>query len=461
MKKIFYMLGLVLLTASCTEDYTDWANPQENPQEEVKTVTMTTTNASDVDFANLESDAVQLFVPTVTATDENSTTYKVTLWNDDKSASQVITADNDGYVVVDELRTAVENLYGKRPVMRIINFDIEGYTIVNGQSVKNTSTGTINVTLTAPYISTTYYLIGAPSEWLPTCTTMPFSHSGKDVYEDPVFTVMFPVTDGETWFAIADDKTVASGDWSMVFGCAEGNGNNGTEGQLKRRNELTDDGSWKVVVEGDAKFVKMTINMMDCTYKLEKMNFAEWAWMPGDQNGWNHGASGRLQSPAFDGVYTGYAYLNGGFKMTSQADWNGTNYGWGATEGQLSTDGGAGNLWAAEGFYAVTGDFANLTWTVIPQSWGIIGSAAPGGWDSDSDMTYDTTNKCLTATLDLAAGEIKFRANDDWGINFGGDINDLGRDGSNIAIAEAGNYTINLYLERISSDKFYCTITKN
>ena len=57
------MLGLVLLTASCTEDYTDWANPQENPQEEVKTVTMTTTNASDVDFANLESDAVQLFVP--------------------------------------------------------------------------------------------------------------------------------------------------------------------------------------------------------------------------------------------------------------------------------------------------------------------------------------------------------------------------------------------------------------
>ncbi|MBR2016656.1 MAG: DUF5115 domain-containing protein, partial [Prevotella sp.] len=204
MKKIFYMLGLVLLTASCTEDYTDWANPQENPQEEVKTVTMTTTNASDVDFANLESDAVQLFVPTVTATDENSTTYKVTLWNDDKSASQVITADNDGYVVVDELRTAVENLYGKRPVMRTINFDIEGYTIVNGQSVKNTSTGTINVTLTAPYISTTYYLIGAPSEWLPTCTTMPFSHSGKDVYEDPVFTVMFPVADGETWFAIAD-----------------------------------------------------------------------------------------------------------------------------------------------------------------------------------------------------------------------------------------------------------------
>ena len=460
MKKIFYMLGIALLTASCTEDYTDWASPQVFPEEEAKTVTVTTAAAADVDFATAEGDMVQLFVPTVTASDENTTTYKVTLWNEDKSASEVITANNDGYAAKADLQTAVERLFGKRPVMRTIAMDIEAYTMVNGQSIKSTSTGTINVTLTAPYISTTYYLIGAPSEWLPTCTTLPFTHSGKDVYEDPVFTVMFPVTDGEVWFAIADDKTVESNDWSMVFGCAEGNGNNGTEGKLARRNELTDDGSWKVVVEGDAKFVKMTINMMDCTYKLEKMNFAEWAWLPGDQNGWSHGAAGRIQSANFDGVYTGYAYLNGVFKMTSQADWNGTNYGW-ATETTLSTDGGAGNLWAEAGFYAVTGDFAALTWTLTPQSWGIIGSASPGGWDSDTDMTYDTTKKCLTATVNLVAGEIKFRANDDWGVNFGGDINNLGRDGSNIAIAEAGTYTIDLYLERVSSDNFYCTITKN
>ena len=42
MKKLFYMLGIALLTASCTEDYTDWASPQVFPEEEAKTVTVTT-----------------------------------------------------------------------------------------------------------------------------------------------------------------------------------------------------------------------------------------------------------------------------------------------------------------------------------------------------------------------------------------------------------------------------------
>ena len=120
-------------------------------------------------------------------------------------------------------------------------------------------------------ISENYYLIGSPSEWSPTCTTMPFSHSGKDVSEDPVFTIVFPVSDGECWFAVIDDTTVASQDWGYVFGCAEGDGNNGTEGTLKRRYDLTDGGSFKVVVNGDAKFIRMTINMKEYTYKIEKL----------------------------------------------------------------------------------------------------------------------------------------------------------------------------------------------
>ena len=60
-------------------------------------------------------------------------------------------------------------------------------------------------------------------------------------------------------------------------------------------------------------------------------------------------------------------------------------------------------------------------------------------------MSWDAVNKVFIATIDLTAGEIKFRANDDWGYNFGGSLTDLSSDNApNIPIAEAGNYKITL-----------------
>ncbi|HEY1114592.1 MAG TPA: hypothetical protein VGE66_13565, partial [Chitinophagaceae bacterium] len=53
-----------------------------------------------------------------------------------------------------------------------------------------------------------------------------------------------------------------------------------------------------------------------------------------------------------------------------------------------------------------------------------------------------------TVTLNLTAGEIKFRANDGWDINLGDKGNDktLEPGGDNIPIAAAGNYTVTLNL---------------
>ena len=85
-------------------------------------------------------------------------------------------------------------------------------------------------------------------------------------------------------------------------------------------------------------------------------------------------------------------------------------------------------------------------------------------------MEYDYQSNLWTITLDLTAGTVKFRVNDDWSgsINLGiGDadhpeytINNLWNSGSsqNIPIASAGNYTITLF---IGSSTYSCTITKN
>ena len=65
----------------------------------------------------------------------------------------------------------------------------------------------------------------------------------------------------------------------------------------------------------------------------------------------------------------------------------------------------------------------------------------------------------LVATVTLEAGaEFKIRANEDWAINFG-DAGDgtLKQDGSNITVAEAGDYEVRLYF---CAQTHYYTVTK-
>lgn len=80
--------------------------------------------------------------------------------------------------------------------------------------------------------------------------------------------------------------------------------------------------------------------------------------------------------------------------------------------------------------------------------WGIIGNATPNNWDSDQPMTYDETNKTWKITLDLKAGEFKFRANSNWNINLGDTKGDgvLKLNGNNLKVDANGNYTVSLTL---------------
>lgn len=77
---------------------------------------------------------------------------------------------------------------------------------------------------------------------------------------------------------------------------------------------------------------------------------------------------------------------------------------------------------------------------------GIIGSATPFGWDADVSMFQsDTDTNEYYLTLDLLAGEAKFRANDAWDINWGAIDFPSGtgtQNGPNIPIPQAGTYYI-------------------
>ena len=130
------------------------------------------------------------------------------------------------------------------------------------------------------------------------------------------------------------------------------------------------------------------------------------------------------------------------YKFRGTSDWS-INYGSDAADGKLRMDGG--NIPVdVESDYAITLNLSQPnTYTYIANRWGLIGDATPGGWDNDTNLTWDATNKVFKVTLDLkASGSYKFRANDGWTVNVGGSLDALVQDGGNLSVAADGNYTI-------------------
>lgn len=91
------------------------------------------------------------------------------------------------------------------------------------------------------------------------------------------------------------------------------------------------------------------------------------------------------------------------------------------------------------------------TWNgtmVASSGWGVIGDGSPqGNWDADVDMTangFADGVTTYTITGDFTTADWKFRANDDWVINLGGDLAGLSLDGDNIALTEGGSKTVTL-----------------
>lgn len=169
-----------------------------------------------------------------------------------------------------------------------------------------------------------------------------------------------------------------------------------------------------------------------------------------------------IQGEAYGSTsFEGYVFINSPaaeFKMIPNATGFDGDYGdadASGTSGVLSQDEQSNIKVTGAGYYWVKAntDPGIMSYTLTPVQWAVTGSGTPNGWPDggvvDHDMTYNAAEKTWSVTLTLSAGELKFRANDAWAINYG----DEGADGildfnsgTNIQVPAPGTYLIKLNL---------------
>ena len=127
-----------------------------------------------------------------------------------------------------------------------------------------------------------------------------------------------------------------------------------------------------------------------------------------------------------DGVtlYAALKFMDGVFKLRENNDW-GVNYGQGeGGEGTIMQGGFGNDIPVTAGNYLVEVNLTDLTISLEASTelWGLVGDATHNGWDGpDVKLVPDPCNDgiFIASNVVLTSGVMKFRQNDDWGVNMG------------------------------------------
>ena len=447
-KTLLYSLAVLasVTLASCNGDYDDWANPQTNPQEaSAAKYGITFAAGTEAESSLPDNDGIINLV-TVNSSDADVTGFTL---KDLKVNGEAIKGEiNGNSIQVDA--TELEKILcsqnkSRASVARDINVESKvSDNLASGDAVAINTVGTTTAKLkpspTPAIDEKGYYMLGEVNgnNWDPKNPVW------MNKVSDGVYQLKVTTKKDKNYFKFYEGSKFESGNWDVintgVMGC-EKDGSEDASGTIYYTGD-----SWgtpqTMVIAGTGTWI-VTLDMNNLSYSVGKPIL----YMAGDANGW--ATNDYLASE--DGVhFTGFMFLNqNGFKFCTQPEWKGTNYG-----ANFDTAPDAANITMTEeaGYYKVDVDLGSKSYVLTPiTTIGIIGSASPKGWDSDVDMTYVPYNaetkelgyweiKDVTFT----SGEIKFRANDDWAINWGGDTNALTQGGDNISV-EAGTYDIKLY----------------
>lgn len=485
MKKlsIFLLGALGMMATSCLEKI-DPVAPQSNPQEPIL-------EAGDITSAKagvLASGAITLeefrtagaTVPVMQLVDTKdlpagaNVSYKLELSKtEDFARSVALTAvpNAEGVYSVDaqEWNDAHIYLFGKSPKVQTAYYRVPVYVDFDGTNYRYQSTtyyaasGVLEETcMDAGFvIEDNYYLLSNATTWdMAAATDFAFNHDPEvSVYDDPVFTIVFDITEevasgGGDYWKIAPQSAIESQNWDLVLG-VEVDGDENLDGVLVSTNakagRITEVGKYK-----------MTINMEEMTYSIEKLLRPEVLYTPGDANSWNQENSAWMAYSPKNGMYNAlFPVGQYGFKVCTEPSWdNSVTFGAVSEDPSLSgtfvmgeagknimVDNPGAMYWCQVEFNDATFEPVGYTLTEVTTV-GMIGSMT--GWGSDVEMTTADGGATWTADCTFAAGDqFKFRFNADWGMNYGAGAKEgqLAFDEGNLAVSEAGDYTVTLKLQ--------------
>ena len=461
-KKILLGMTLLMSMVSCTEDYTDWGNPQTNPQEEAVAFGNGSVTAVDViNLADVATEKVKVAsIVAPTSSDAAYTpTYKINI------GGQAFDIDAEGNMAKADLVNYIVDKFGKRPTERDIDATLDAWVSNGATAIKMATSETFQVKAIpeAPVIDEGYYLVGDMfttddvNGWTKGVAKA-FNHSDKDVYEDPFFTVSFETTKADQYWKIIPKKNIDADDlWAAGVVGPKVDGDDSMTGALTN-------GDAKAGKIAKAGKYKLTINMMDYTYTIEEVKYDPFIYFIGATDGWTNAEQKLALVDANTGTYTGFLYCadpnNWGnqFKFQRVAgSWDNqiNSSTFNTFDGAATNENGNIGVNAGEGVYYFDVNLANGTIKATKvETMGIIGGF--NNWKSDAVMTWNAEEYCFEATnVGVTADGWKFRINGGWDINLGGSLNNLTAGGDNIAVA--GN-TIKLYPTRKTSDNIYCTV---
>ncbi|MFS4418630.1 SusE domain-containing protein [Maribacter sp. 2307ULW6-5] len=143
-------------------------------------------------------------------------------------------------------------------------------------------------------------------------------------------------------------------------------------------------------------------------------------------------------------IIVAYANLKDGeFKVRENNEWGG-DLGDANADGILDAD-PDNNIPVTAGDYKMTIDLSDMSYTLEPFSWGIVGSAWNdwGGAGPDAKLFYDYVTDTFKVGVRLMDGEMKIRKNNTWDADFGdtGADGTLDAGGDNIVVSE-GHYVL-------------------
>lgn len=430
--------------AACNEDFTDWADPQTNAQEEQQgkvngTIAAATTS---IDLNSAESAVVVNFVSAENATEGSVVKFTKLLLNDNFEVP--FTTDGNNLVVTSTaLSAAIQKATGSLAyTQRECNFKVFA-DLVNAQNTAvlmpiETNTVTIPVTtfrLPAIADEDAYYYVGGYNGWNLSSPTL------MDANGDGTYSCVISLEEGSEWFCFASQSAVTAGDWDNLLR-AQVNGDENTSGFF---GESASGNSFCAQIAKAGKY-KFTIDPKNWTYSY--VPFVDKLYYAGDAYGWPADGCALVKN---GDEFIGYYYVNtpsyGSFKFVSDGDWYGGHDGKIEGDDNMSPD--------HEGYYKIAVNWDAKTYT-LTEITSITCVGNHNGWnvsDASQHMTYNVEEKCWELTTDLTNG-FKFAMNDDWSISWGGANGDPKSYGSlteysgkDLDAPEGdGTYSIKLYL---------------